>query len=284
MRRPKTSHLNAHQLQPRAFAECSETFCHFCIHSFVWRMPRRGSPCTSVGKVCKGFRLAVFVWFTLLFSLFFCCCSCCCSCYFFSFGFEMNVSIHFTLHCVPSGARHAKRTAGLGSQSHPHSRSRSRSQSDSDSSRECLEAKSASVAEQGLPLTARHHYNLLICFVKHQTTKASTKNKEKKKEITTRKRNESETARERIKLKWRWWRQHADDVLAWKKREEGNIKPRRRQRSRRAAKHSAWGSAGCGQLMLFVVIAASLFFLFLFSAFVFAFKQQCIARCAQKGE
>lgn len=119
----------------------------------------------------------------------------------FSFGFEMNVSIHFTLHCVPSGARHAKRTAGLGSQSHPHSRSRSRSQSDSDSSRECLEAKSASVAEQGLPLTARHHYNLLICFVKHQTTKASTKNKEKKKEITTRKRNESETARERIKLK-----------------------------------------------------------------------------------
>lgn len=83
MRRPKTSHLNAHQLQPRAFAECSETFCHFCIHSFVWRMPRRGSPCASVGKVCKGFRLAVFVWFTLLFSLFFCCCSCCCSCCFF---------------------------------------------------------------------------------------------------------------------------------------------------------------------------------------------------------
>lgn len=162
-----------------------------------------GRPVLVLGKVCKGFRLAVFVWFTLLFSLFFCCCSCCCSCYFFSFGFEMNVSIHFTLHCVPSGARHAKRTAGLGSQSHPHphSRSRSRSQSDSDSSRECLEAKSASVAEQGLPLTARHHYNLLICFVKHQTTKASTKNKEKKKEITTRKRNESETARERIKLK-----------------------------------------------------------------------------------
>lgn len=183
MRRPKTSHLNAHQLQPRAFAECSETFCHFCIHSFVWRMPQRGSPCASVGKVCKGFRLAVFVWFTLLFSLFFCCCSCCCSCYFFSFGFEMNVSIHFTLHCVPSRARHAKRTAGLGSQSHPHphSRSRSRSQSDSDSSRECLEAKSASVAEQGLPLTARHHYNLLICFVKHQTTKASTKIKKKRK-------------------------------------------------------------------------------------------------------
>lgn len=86
MRRPKTSHLNAHQLQPRAFAECSETFCHFCIHSFVWRVPRWGSSCASVGKVCKGFRLAVFVWFTLLFCLFFCCCSCCCSCYFFPLG------------------------------------------------------------------------------------------------------------------------------------------------------------------------------------------------------
>lgn len=117
MRRPKTSHLNAQQLRANA-----ETFCHFCIHSFVWRGGCEGRP--VVGKVCKGFRLAVFVWFTLLFCLLLLLLLFC-SCFFF--GFEMNVSIHFTLHCVPSGARHAKRTAGLSSQSHrpPHSHLRS---------------------------------------------------------------------------------------------------------------------------------------------------------------
>lgn len=72
-----------------------------------------------VGKVCNGFRLAVFVWFTLLFCLLL---------FLFFLWVRMNVSIHFTLHCVPSGARHAKRTAGLSSQSHrpPHSHSRLR--------------------------------------------------------------------------------------------------------------------------------------------------------------
>lgn len=97
MRRPKTSHLNAQQL--RAFAECYETFATFAFTVLCAR-----AEVLVVGKVCKGSLLVVF--FVYFFFLFF-------------FGFEMNVSIHFTLHCVSSGASHAKRTAGLGSHSGP---------------------------------------------------------------------------------------------------------------------------------------------------------------------
>lgn len=90
----------------------------------------------SVGKVCKGFWLAVFVWFMLLYCLFLLLLllPLLLLLLFFFLGFEMNVSIHFTLHCVPSGARHAKRTAGLGSQSHPRSGLRSHPDSDSETS------------------------------------------------------------------------------------------------------------------------------------------------------
>lgn len=85
-----------------------------------------------VGKVCKGSQLAVFLFFVVVFFL----------------GFEMNVSIHFTLHCVPSGASHAKRTAGLGS----HSDSVSVVSGRMFEERESM-AKSASVAEQSSPLS-----------------------------------------------------------------------------------------------------------------------------------
>lgn len=96
----------------------------------------------------------------------------------------------------------------------------------------CLEAKSASFAEQALPLAARHHYNLLICFVKHQTTKASTKMKRNPKK----KRKWNGTRKDKVKAKMttQCWRRlgWSGEVRSWRRRRERQIKEKRKRRSK----------------------------------------------------